>query len=166
MVCDTIFGNFDIMKMIRYTLVLLSALFFLTTCQKNTLSKIPSIFFLGVSPDTLYPKINDSCFIVFSLTDGDGDIGNSSTSQVWYRDRRADTGAFISSVFPAINPAVEDPKKGLTGTCTFYPTPGPIPRPDSIHTTIADTVTYEVYITDRAGHVSNHIITSPIILLP
>ncbi len=154
------------MKKVRYTALLLSCLILLATCQKNTASKIPSITFKLVTPDSLVVRRNDTCFIYFSFTDGDADIGNSSISQIYWKDLRFDSAGFVSSDFPPILDIVEDPKKGLEGTIMLIPDPGPIPRPDSMHFHFADTVAYEIYITDRAGNMSNHIRTNPIRLLP
>jgi len=111
----------------------------------------------------------DTAFIEFSLVDGDGDIGYSNpqtgdTSQIYFRDSRFDSAGFVPNQFPAIDVTIEDPKKGLQGTCLFYPLPQPSPRTDSLHTATGDTLFYELYIVDRAGHQSNHIVTHSIIV--
>ena len=145
--------------------ILVTTLFFIAACQKNTVSKIPKIALIQFVPDSM--KVNvDTCFIQFSLTDGDGDIGNSNTSQIWLKDSRFDTADFQPTAFPPIDGSVEDPKKGLTGTCIFYPVPQPVPRSDSNHTKYGDTLYYEMYITDRAGNASNHVITHTLIIRP
>jgi len=108
----------------------------------------------------------DTCFFEFGITDGDGDIGNDTTSMIYLKDSRYDTAGFVAIPFPQIDQSIEDPKKGLQATCWFYPYPLPTPRPDSLHSTLGDTLTYEFYIKDRAGHESNHITTHPLIIRP
>lgn len=149
-----------------YIAFLLSAVLFLPSCQKNTISKIPQIGLMEFTPGPI--KVNiDTFFIKFSIVDGDGDIGNDNASQIWLKDSRFDSAGFQPTPFPPIVPNPEDPAKGLQGTCTFYPIPQPVPRSDSIHQTLnGDTLYYEVYITDRAGHESNHITTRTFIVKP
>ena len=147
-----------------FFLVFLSVAF--TACEKNTVSKIPSISLMAFMPvDSMIVNI-DTCYIEFSLTDGDGDIGNSPTSQIYIKDSRFDSLGFVNFSFPTIDGSIETPKYGLQGTCIFFPVPQPTPRLDSIHLVTGDTLTYELYITDRAGHQSNHIITRPLIVRP
>ena len=134
-------------------------------CDKNTVSKIPHISLIAFAPrDSMIANI-DTCKIEFSLVDGDGDIGNDTVSVIHLKDSRYESAGFVKTPFPAIDPSIEDPKKGLQGTCLFSPVPPPVPR-DSIHAVTGDTLSYELYITDRAGHESNHIITHSFIVRP
>ena len=151
----------------RYIAFVLFAAMVMPSCEKNTVSKIPQI---GLMASTSAITVNiDTCFIEFSIVDGDGDIGSSNNSDtssvIYYKDSRFDSAGFTYTQFPPIDESIEDPKKGITGTCTYYPIPEPVPR-DSLHGVTGDTLTYEIYITDRAGHQSNHIITHPIIIRP
>ena len=138
------------------------------------MSKIPHItldaFVLNLTTlapaDSMLADTTDTCFIVFGLTDGDGDIGNDSTSQIWLKDSRYPAAGFLPTPFPAIDQTIENPKYGLTGTCVFYPLPSPTPRTDPNHLVNGDTLTYEFYITDRANNSSNHIILHPLIVRP
>ncbi len=133
------------------------------SCQKNSVSKIPIISLMVFWPaDSMTVNI-DTTYVEFALTDGDGDIGNSATSVIYYRDSRYATDSFLTAPFPDIDPTIEDPKKGLQGTCVFYPVPQPVPRSDTFHAH-RDTLSYELYITDRAGHQSNHITTHQVII--
>jgi hypothetical protein len=151
------------MKLGIPSLILIVA-FFLGSCSTNNVSKIPHINLIAFTPDSIRVNL-DTCFFVFSLTDGDGDLGNNPTSVIWLKDSRFDTG-FSPIPFPLIDQTIEDPKKGLTGICAFYPLPLPVPRPDSLHMALGDTLIYEFYITDRANQSSNHIITHPLIIKP
>ena len=129
------------------------------------MSKIPHISLVAFFPgDTI--KNGDTCYVEFKFTDGDGDISNDTNSAVFARDTRFDTG-FQKNLFPAITPAtIEDPKNGLSGTVLFMPIPIAVLRADSLHQATGDTLSYEIYITDRAGHQSNHITTSRVIITP
>jgi hypothetical protein len=128
-------------------------------------SKIPFIQLTSFLPfDSA--KVNiDLVAVNFTITDGDADIANDTTSMIWLKDSRFDTAGFIPTPFPPIDVAVENPKKGLIGTCTFYPVPPPTPRLDSFHRAVnRDTFYYQLYITDRAGHKSNVLTTKQLII--
>jgi hypothetical protein len=136
----------------------------LTACEKNNASKIPHIGLTSFGPESTMRVIVDTCFIQFTIVDGDGDLANDSISGIYLKDSRYESAGFIKTAFPFIDPTIEDPKKGLEGNCTFFPVPQPEPRLDSIHMTIGDTIVYEFYIMDRAHHESNHIVLHPIIV--
>jgi hypothetical protein len=153
------------MKKARYIASILAVALLFAACQKNNVSKIPHIALTLFSPDSMTVNI-DTCFIQFSLVDGDGDIGNNSPSQIYLKDSRFDSAGFQPTPFPDIDPTIEDPNKGLEGTCTFYPVPQPVPRSDSNHLANGDTLFYEMYIMDRAGHESNHVTTHTLIIRP
>ena len=158
---------------IVYVVFLCALVLAFSACQKtNDVSKIPHIGLIAFLPlDSMIANI-DTCSLQFSLIDGDGDIGYANpggadtVSQIYMKDSRFDSAGFQPTPFPAIDVTIEDPKKGLQGTCLFFPFPQPIPRPDSLHTATGDTLTYELYIKDRAGHESNHIITGRYIIRP
>ena len=134
-----------------------------SSCEKNTTPNIPQISLLAFFPyDSMWVNVDTSYFI-FGLEDGDGDIGNDTTSVIYLKDSRYESAGFVKTPFPAIDPTIEDPKKGLKGTCTFYPVPQPVPRDDTFHMH-HDTLSYELYIKDRAGHESNHIKTNSFII--
>lgn len=147
----------------RYLLLaVLPVMLLLSACQKNTVSKIPNIALSSFGPSTILVNL-DTVFIKFTIVDGDGDIGVTSESQIYLKDSRFDSAGYFTTQFPTIDASVEDPKKGLEAVCTFYPVPQPVPRSDSAHTKF-DTLHYEMYITDRAGHESNHVITPSLII--
>jgi len=153
------------MNVARYITLMLLAVLLLPSCAKNTLSKIPQISLIAFKPDSTMTVNVDTVYIEFHLVDGDGDIGNDTVSRVFLKDSRNPT-TFIPYDFPHIDGSIEDPNKGLEGICLFYPVPAPVPRPDSLHKATGDTLTYEFYITDRAGHASNHIVTHQLIIRP
>ena len=150
----------------RAIALLLFASVFFASCDKSAVSKIPHIALIAFFPSDSTIKVNvDTTYIEFSLTDGDGDIGNDTVSVIYLQDSRFISSGYTKVQFPAIDGSIEDPKKGLTGTCVFYPLPQPVPRSDSSHLG-GDTLSYELYITDRANHASNHITTHPLYIVP
>jgi hypothetical protein len=153
--------------------ILATLLLGMSACQKNDLPKLPNISlnyfgsnlgynYVGLTKDTLY--------LVFSFTDGDADFGNDPNGtkyDIYIKDARFDTG-YVGYFFPDIDKSIEDPNKGIAGQCTmiFYAPKLLNARPDSIHANFADTTRFEIYVTDRDGNKSNHIVTDPIYLLP
>ncbi len=117
---------------------------------------------------------NDSIVVTIGFTDGDGDLGNNDpTIDIFVKDTRvpdADPSPFKMPFVP-----VQGVGNGISGeisiltytTCCIYP-PGTFSPCDiSEAATTAfptDTLMYEIYIMDRAGHESNRILTDPIIL--
>lgn len=110
----------------------------------------------------------DSLSITFSFTDGDGDIGtNDSTLSLFVIDTR-DGNEFSKYKLPYVSE--QGTSNGISGevqfviytTCCYYPNGAPPCKPSTIHPT--DTVIYNIYMKDRAGHKSNIIKTDPIIL--
>ena len=157
---------------IRYAAFIVLVVIF-SACQKNTVSKIPSISLLHFGPDSIRVNI-DTPLLIFHLIDGNADLGNDPNAtappvkyDIYIKDFRYDTG-FVGYFFPAIDKTIEVPKKGIEGTCyfEFIGVSGITPRADSLHTATGDTTHFEVYIMDRAGDTSNHIITPSIIVRP
>jgi hypothetical protein len=144
----------------------------ISSCKKTRETNVgPSIEFVYFGPTATAPysylRTNvDSAVLVFKMADADGDLGNSRTgADIYVKDARFDTAGFIGYSFPQdIDTTIEDPNKGITGTCTFYFIPALIsPRADSVHIH-GDTTRFVVYIMDRAGHKSDSIVTPTIII--
>jgi hypothetical protein len=132
----------------------------------------PYIEFLGLSKDTIRQGNfqEDSLFVVFRFEDGDGDLGRNDQdpeNNIFFIDERTGT---LDNTFglPAI--PEEGASNGVEGeisillfsTCCIFPD-GSDPCTISEQYPM-DTVQYRIYIKDRAGHKSNEILTSPIIL--
>jgi hypothetical protein len=113
----------------------------------------------------------DSVIVSFSFQDGDGDLGRTNQepqNNIFFTDLRTGTldNTFAIPALPqdgAGNGVEGTIRILLFSTCCIYndgndpctPNPGsPI-----------DTVQYKIQIMDRAGHLSNEIVTTPIILL-
>lgn len=120
----------------------------------------------------------DQTWITISFTDGDGDLGffKQGSTQVetdlFIRDLRlnAVTEKFTIPFVPELGAA-----NGISGeinfrlytTCCIFPewvTGQPAPCDTSPEYPM-DTVQYEIYIKDRAGHESNRVVTEPIYLI-
>lgn len=110
----------------------------------------------------------DSILVTFSFTDGDGDLGDNDSLNIFIRDNR---DQFIASKYRLPELPPEGAQRGIQGkitvtiytTCCIYPDGTPPCEPSLDYPT--DTLRYEIYIRDRAGNVSNTIETDPIIIL-
>lgn len=134
-------------------------------------SIIPEINFEGINKNVIdQGRVrDDSLYIRIGFTDGDGDIGDEQNkANIFMQDDR--DGMLVTYSMPLI------PQKGVangvSGTitvlhttlfnvCCYYPNADPCSIPDKLTT---DTVTYSIYIEDRAGHKSNVITMQPIVI--
>lgn len=142
----------------------------LAACHKNTISKIPQITFESLTPDSVKAGSQDTVSITFRYVDGDADLGNrpanDTSYDVYLKDSRYDTG-YVGIYLPDIASQAEDATKGMEGVCTIKQLAAfLVPRQDSLHMATGDTLHYEMYIKDRAGHESNHITTTSFIIKP
>ncbi len=132
----------------------------------------PQIEFISISKDSMDQGIfqQDSLYVTFSFTDGDGDLGRTDQepeNNVFFIDER--TGA-QDNTFAIPDIPDEGAGNGVEGeirillfsTCCIY-TDGTDPCQFNPNVPY-DTIVYRIYIKDRAGHSSNQILTSPIIL--
>lgn len=110
----------------------------------------------------------DSVRVTFSFTDGDGDIGDNDSLNIFIRDNR---DQFIAAQYRLPELPPEGAGRGVRGeiTVTIYTTccifPDGTPPCEASLQYPTDTVRYEIFMIDRAGHISNTIKTDPIILL-
>jgi hypothetical protein len=129
----------------------------------------PIIKFLSMSKTKLkQSSINaDSLRVTFSFTDGDGDIGSNDSLSLFVIDKR---DGFVSSKYKIPFVTESGATNGISGevefviftTCCYFPD-GQAPCTPSL-TFPTDTVIYDIYLKDRAGHKSNIIQTLPIVL--
>jgi hypothetical protein len=128
----------------------------------------PAIEFLSMSKDTLQRGsfFNDTTFVKFSFTDGDGDIGDEDSLQLVVTDSRNN---FENEFRIPFVPEFGD--SGLKGEITVRLFTSCCIFPDSLYlegcTDVLasmpyDEVTFDIYIKDRKGHESNTITTTPV----
>ncbi|MCC6280482.1 MAG: hypothetical protein IT262_07780 [Saprospiraceae bacterium] len=136
----------------------------------------PVIEFKSVSKSVmrqrgLAPNNPDSILVTFSYTDGDGDLGypdSDPTTSIFFKDGRDQFGS--ERKLPYVDP--QGAGNGISGeisvmlpsTCCIDTT-GDIPTACQSVSITTDTLVYLITIRDRAGHVSNEIKTSPIVLI-
>jgi len=164
------------MKAIKYIIVL--AVFFLFFQCKDTprFPVEPVIEFKTYSKDIMdQGDKNDSLQLIIHFTDGDGDIGSSlddNQAGIFIKDTRFDTPVPVTFSIPKIPEA--GASNGIEGdmtielytTCCVFPewvddasAPCEISQEYPI-----DTLVYELYIEDRAGHKSNVLVLPPLYL--
>ncbi len=131
----------------------------------------PEIKFLGLSKNTMRQGllgIEDSLFLSFSFTDGDGDLGSlgqgKDSVNIFLTDKRTNQPSerFRIPYVPeqgAGNGISGDIRLLLFTTCCNV-----LPPCEASTTKPIDTLIYEISIKDRAGHESNKILTAPIYL--
>jgi hypothetical protein len=131
----------------------------------------PQIQFVGQTKSTMRQGFGseDSVYLSLSFTDGDGDIGgigaNKDSLNVYVTDKRNNKPVEQTFRMPFVPEA--GAKNGISGdirflmytTCCLSLEPC-VPTPNRP----TDTLVYEIYIKDRAGHKSNAVLTKPIIL--
>ncbi|MCC7246690.1 MAG: hypothetical protein IT269_13485 [Saprospiraceae bacterium] len=113
----------------------------------------------------------DSLFVTFTFTDGDGDLGDQDSLNIFVVDGR-DGNEKSRFRIPFIEP--QGTGNGINGeitvrlntSCCIYVTPEGIPVAceQAANYIEKDTLTYRISIRDRAGHRSNEIETSQIVL--
>lgn len=127
----------------------------LLSCEDTVLpSSIPEIALIEVGPETVV-QYNDSIYMRISFYDGNGDLGENLTSDnnLFVIDNRLGLAHEfrISAIVPG---GAEVPIQGeLEWT---------IPSVYLTGTDPSETVTYDIYVIDRAGNQSNTLTTSPI----
>jgi hypothetical protein len=138
---------------------------FISSCKKDdTFPVTPEITFVSLEK-FISVSNNDSLELTFDFTDGDGDIGspvsNTSSRDIFAKLFELKNGVFVEANLaapleyrmPYLEPSGNN--KSLKGTVKINIDYN-ILQPN-------DTIRYEVYITDRAGHKSNTITTSTIV---
>ena len=130
---------------------------------------IPEIELLGLSNSRMKQSAfnEDSTVVFIEFTDGDGDIGSDDSLNVFVKDLRDN---FISNRFRIPYVPEAGANNGISGelsltlytTCCTYPN-GQAPCTPSDQF-LFDSISYEIYIVDRAGNESNRIVTPRILL--
>ncbi|MBX2817348.1 MAG: hypothetical protein KTR24_15170 [Saprospiraceae bacterium] len=129
----------------------------------------PELTYEGLSSNRMIQSdLNlDSTILFLSFTDGDGDVGTDTEVNLFVTDTRDD---FVAARYRLPFIPVAGSNNGVSGdiqlvlftTCCTYPN-GQAPCTPSEEFP-SDTVIYEIYMMDRAGNISNKVLTDPIIL--
>lgn len=128
----------------------------ISSCKKEetTFDKKPSIEFVSISPASA-DQYTDEVTITIKYKDGDGDLGeNSSSAQNCFI---TDNRIGIEYKYRIRQLAPDNANVPIQGTLNI-PMGGQIITDSSS----SQTVTYSLYVTDRAGNRSNSISTSAI----
>jgi hypothetical protein len=136
------------------------AFLLLVSCDdKPVFPNEPEITFVSITPSVAKEFTADQIELTFRYQDGDGDLGylGDPVNNLFLIDKRAafanNAGRFTSFSFPSLTPKTRKPSiqgeiKVLLITPPFEASQEPL--------------VYDVYITDRAGNLSNIVQTSPI----
>jgi len=129
----------------------------------------PHIEFLSLSKDTLRRGafFQDTAFITISFTDGDGDIGDADSLNLFLKDLRTESVTknripFVPELGASNGLKGEITVRIFSTCCVFDPDLGLDPCVDVHPSLPVDELIYEMYIVDRAGHQSNKVQTSTI----
>jgi hypothetical protein len=153
-------------------LLLLLCLLGMWACKKNSSTTTPQINFVSFRRDTVHGgSVKDTAFLNFSFKDGDGDLGNDpATGQydVFLRDTRDTAFPLLRFFFPTIPDEAKDPYTGsVEGVGTIAIRGILIPqRQDTLHKLHSDTTIFKMWVVDKAQHVSDTILTRPLIIIP
>ena len=130
----------------------------------------PIINFVGLTSEVMKQGAfnSDSTIITFSFTDGDGDLGDNDSVNIFLTDERIDT---ITTSFKIPLLSQSAGAKGISGeiaikvytTCCLFPN-GQTPCTPSSQYPV-DSLVYGIYIIHRGQHMSNIIYTPAIKLL-
>lgn len=149
------------MKQFLLILTLFFAIY-ISSCEITKFPIEPQIEFISIGPEVVIEN-QDSIVVTISFTDGDGDLGihesDTVSTDVTYKLIAANSEDFDSKArLPVITPSGNS--KAISGEIelTFQS----LFLIDPPFTT--DTIQYEIFIKDRAGHESNTILTDKIII--
>jgi hypothetical protein len=159
-------------KMKPKIFLLLSLIALFASCVKKPGSypPEPQIYYLSTRPNLVnFKDTSSGVKIELKFTDGDGDIGRDpkqETQSIYLRDSR-DTSTSVDYTFQYPFPFIDEnmrPKDGgLEGFITVSLGRQYFSVSDSLHLALGkDTMHWDIYIKDEAGHKSNVISTDPI----
>lgn len=153
----------------KYTLLLTLLVLTAASCQKKTSSPMATVISdLEISQRTVKgADRNDILYMQFHFDDADGDIGGG-TQDIRLVDSR-DTGREFEFSLPIIRDEYKNPATGgvsgdaqlALGANLYF-----IPRADSVHALIGDTLIFKVFMIDQANHKSNVLTTDTIYIVP
>lgn len=138
-------------------LFLFIALFMtILACEKETPDLAPSISLQSVAP-TLVQEFTDSIVFIINYEDYDGDLGfpNADSLSLWILDQRLNTPDRF--FIPPLAPLTEEVH--IQGEFRLV-----LPNTFRLGTGPQETTSFDIWIKDRKGNISNTI-TSPLITI-
>lgn len=151
--------------MMHLRTILLSAVVVLTACNKeddlpgDPMSVVPEIELLTTGPSTVV-ALKDSIEFLLHYQDGDGDLGYNSPDSLslYVTDNRI---GLTESMFVQLL-APEDAQVAIQGELLVELHNTILIDPDAA----SETVTFSIYLRDRAGNMSNTVTSPPITVVP
>lgn len=143
----------------KKALLIIGSILSLVACDKEIeFNEVPEIKLLKFGPASV-KEFQDSVEFVISYIDGDGDLGenNAEVKNLTLIDTRIGVHYYyrIQELVP------NGDKVPIEGTLSFE-----IPTVYKTDSSEFETVFYEIYVVDRAGHKSNVLNVGPINILP
>ena len=136
----------------RITLILACLVLFFSACKKDKYTTAPQITYKSISPNDISFSTAITPKLKFSITDAEGDLGDSSFVYVTNKlviPNRSDSFPFPNIRFSAKSNFKADVEVELNVAHNCVPV-----------SNVTDTIYYEVYIKDNAKHKSN-VLTTP-----
>ena len=152
--------NMQKMKTLPGVIILLSIL--LISCGKDRFTVEPQIEFKKFKPNIFYSsttmnQVEKQPYIIFELRDGDGDIGFSDEDTSKIVIKNVSTGKESQYKFPDFGGKTKDLQTDME--IGLFDVMGAIPK--TLPRPYTDTISFEVYVRDHAGHKSNVIHAAP-----
>lgn len=137
---------------LRATFIVL-AIGLLTGCKKeDSISNTPSVKYISITPNPAV-KYQDEIIITIEYTDGDGDLGENTADvkNLFVTDSRNN----VTSEFRIPQLAPDNSNIIIKGNLNInLPPQGFVDDSNN-----SETVTYSIYVKDRAGNISNTVQT-------
>lgn len=150
--------------------LLISAVTFVSCYKTPEYPIVPTVKFESYEQPNSIFTLGETGNLMLSFTDGDGDLGKAtnqdSSSRVFYRNLR-DTSFFKENYYVIPNIPSKGTTNAISGTIAIKLSEALFNSYEAyflLKGKSVDTFTYQLYITDRANHVSNIITTPPIIV--
>lgn len=153
------------MKNVLFALLVVFIVGFVTCIRPPDYPIIPRIEFLSLSKNTMKQgnTPNDSLRLVLLFEDGDGDIGSNDSLNVFLIDARQANATPEPFRMPFV--PEQGAKNGISGEISLLVyTTCCLPACGDPNNKAVDSLSYDVFIKDRAGNKSN-VVRTPVILL-
>lgn len=139
-----------------------------TSCKKTkNNNKLPVITLQGLDSNTVVSgSSEDTVFIRFQVVDGDGDIAHdkvpNAEHDIYITDSR--TGEVLKYYYPDIPAGTINPEEGVNAFVTLKVLAAFIET--RLDHPLGDTLTYDLYVKDKAGNQSNILTTPKVYIQP